>query len=117
MRATEAKFETAKHDVVLAFNIVHGFSDEVNRKLFNAIAATLQRGGIVYVMDQLKETGRSRIDRLLPAMVGLNLLNEIGGDVYSFETIRDWCESTGLTGVMIHRLSIPGLSLVSARKV
>ncbi len=113
---TRTVFEPLRHDVVLAFNIVHGFNEEANRRFFHTIGATLKRGGIVYVMDQVLPETRSGVRTLLPLMVGINLLNEIGGTIYSFEQIRAWCQGAGLTGTAKRSLPLPGLSLVSARR-
>jgi hypothetical protein len=49
-------------------------------------------------------------------MVGLNVLNEIGGSVYTFERISKYCTDAGLQDVRLHRLRLPGVSLVRAEK-
>ena len=43
---TDASFKP--HDVVLAFNILHGFRPEVNRSLLEKIRSTLKPGGRLY---------------------------------------------------------------------
>ncbi|MBI4546484.1 MAG: methyltransferase domain-containing protein [Ignavibacteriae bacterium] len=113
---TKGSFNTGRYDVVLAFNIVHSFSSEMNVQFFEKTAAALKPGGVVYILDQLKKERAAGVDKLLPLMAGLNILNEIGGNVYSFEEIEQWCESSGLRNVKHHKLSIPGVSLVRAEK-
>jgi hypothetical protein len=47
-------------------------------------------------------------------MVGLNLLNEIGGNTYTFEQIKGWC--AGAAAVKRIRLRFPGVTLVEVVK-
>jgi|ERR1041385_6760202 cyclopropane fatty-acyl-phospholipid synthase-like methyltransferase len=113
---TKTTFEPEHFDVVFAFNIIHGFSDDTNRTFLRTIASTLKRGGLLYILDQLKNELSSGVDRLLPLMVGLNLLNEIGGNVYSFDEIKAWCSEAELGHTKAYRLSLPGVTLITASK-
>ncbi|MBI1805288.1 MAG: methyltransferase domain-containing protein [Ignavibacteriae bacterium] len=113
---TRASFNNEQYDAVLAFNIIHGFPVETNRHFIESLAAALRRGGSLYILDQLKDTRSKGVDQLLPLMVGLNLLNEIGGNVYSFSEVKSWCEKAGLNNVQFNRLSVPGVHLVHAEK-
>ena len=112
----ETSFGRETSDVVLAFNIVHGFDEEKNSRLFHVIASALRPGGIVFILDQLEDQGASGAARLLPLMVGLNVFNEIGGSIYSFEKIKTFCRDAGLHAVTLHRLRLPGVTLVRAEK-
>ncbi|HYQ85769.1 MAG TPA: methyltransferase [Bacteroidota bacterium] len=103
------------HDVVLAFNILHGFRREVNRSLFEKIASALNPGGLLLILDQFKDERSRGAARMLPMMVGVNLLNEIGGTVYGSAEVQGWCREAGLLKVRYHRLSLPGVGLISAR--
>ena len=103
-------------DAILAFNIVHGFSPEANDRFLMSLAFALKHGGILYILDQLNDSRSKGVGQLLPLMVGLNLLNEIGGSVYRFEEVKSWCEKAGLKRVKMRRLSVPGVHLVEARK-
>jgi len=49
-------------------------------------------------------------------MVGVNLANEIGGNVYSFEEVASWCRTAGLTEIHRYRLRLPGVHLIRASK-
>ena len=109
---TDASFPP--HDVVLAFNIVHGFRREVNRALLKKIASTLNPGGKLFILDQFKNERLRGAARMIPLMVGVNLLNEIGGNVYHSEEVQSWCIEAGLVRVKYFRLSLPGLGLITA---
>lgn len=112
----ELKLDHDAYDVVLAFNIVHGFRQEANQEIFTAISSTLKRNGHLYILEQLVDDRSSGLNRLLPAVVGLNLMNEIGGSAYSFDDIKRWCDLAGLSNIRLHRVHLPGVSLVSASK-
>jgi SAM-dependent methyltransferase len=97
-------------DVLLMFNIIHGFSPETNRLLIQRAFDALQPGGRIYILDQFQSPSKgSPVSRFIPLMVGLNLLNEIGGNVYSMEEIRAWCGARTL--VRNHRVGLPGVGL------
>lgn len=109
-------FGREQHDVVLLFNILHGFLPEANRSLLAAAGAALRPGGMLFILDQFKRETSRGADRLLPLMVGINLLNEIGGNVYDVGEVRGWCEEAGVNRISSRRLSLPGLGLLTARK-
>jgi len=98
-------------DCVLLFNIIHGFTEEENLKLVGRAFHTLRPGGKLFILDQMKgDPVRSHLARFVPLMVGLNLLNEIGGNTYSYDQVRSWCSES--SSVKRHRLRIPGVTLV-----
>ncbi len=75
----------------------------------------LKPGGKLYILDQMKEKSRrSGIAQFVPLMVGLNILNEIGGNTYSFEQVKRWCVDA--SGVKRFRLRLPGVTLVEVTK-
>ena len=111
---TDASFRP--HDVVLAFNILHGFRREVNRSLLKKIASALNPGGSLLILDFFKNDRSRGVARMLPLMVGVNLLNEIGGTVYGSGEVRTWCLEAGLVRVKRRRLPLPGLGLISASR-
>jgi hypothetical protein len=113
---TSPEFEPGRHDVVLMFNIVHGLTPETNRRLIAKVAAAMSPGGKLFILDQFKREKSRGADRLLPLMVGVNLLNEIGGNVYGVEEVRKWCIEAGLRGVTARRLPLPGVGLLSGIK-
>jgi hypothetical protein len=100
-------------DAVFLFNIVHGFDEEQNRSLIARAAGSLRSGGRLYILDQMTGTGeRSLISAFMPLMVGLNLMNEIGGSAYSLADIRTWCAEAATFRVM--PLRFPGVTLIEA---
>jgi SAM-dependent methyltransferase len=102
-------------DCILMFNIIHGFSEDDNRTLVARAINALKPGGKLYILDQMKETpGRSGLAQFIPLMIGLNLLNEIGGNTYTFEQVKTWC--AGAKSVKRLRLRLPGVTLVEALK-
>lgn len=108
--------ERGQFDVVLAFNIIHGFTAETNRTLFKTIGSALAPGGILYILDQLRTDRGSGVARLLPIMVGLNLVNEIGGTTYTMSDVQSWCDGAGLGTALERRLRLPGVTLVRVPK-
>ena len=98
-------------DAVLMFNIIHGFSREECRLIIGRALESLVPGGKIYVLDQLREEKRARgIAHLMPLLVGLNLLNEIGGSTYSPGDVQEWC--SGARTIRTLRLPLPGISLI-----
>jgi hypothetical protein len=98
-------------DCVLMFNIVHGFSESENRDLLRRVIDATTTGGRIYILDQLRmETRRRGFAAFIPLTVGLNLLNEIGGNAYSFEQIKRWC--SGVASIKRISLRFPGIGLI-----
>jgi hypothetical protein len=102
-------------DCVLLFNVIHGFSPEGNRELINRALAALVPGGKLFILDQIKTgaTG-SHLSRFIPLMVGLNLLNEIGGNTYTLDDVKSWCRPA--SSVKHHKLRFPGVSLIEVTR-
>ncbi|HXX62268.1 MAG TPA: methyltransferase, partial [Bacteroidota bacterium] len=98
-------------DVVFMFNIIHGFDEMTNRELIRRASDSLRPGGKLYILDEMRN-GRSALSEFIPLMVGLNLLNEIGGRVYSPDEVRDWCKDARKFKVM--HLKYPGVSILEA---
>jgi SAM-dependent methyltransferase len=107
-------------DCVFLFNVIHGLSEKENHKLIGRAVDALKKGGRLYILDQLREDEGGNhpafsvrsggISRFIPLMVGLNLLNEIGGTTYHFEQVKEWCRDVSRIRRM--RLTAPGVSLV-----
>lgn len=113
---TKAYFPPEAYDTALLFNILHGFTSDVNRTLLQSVAKTVKRGGMIYILEELIEPGRRGVGGVLPIMVGLNLQNEIGGSAYRFDEIRNWCNAAGVMEVQKFRLPLPGVYLLRAEK-
>ena len=101
----------ASQDCVLMFNIIHGFTESENRTLIGRALASLNSGGKLYILDQLRDKERKRgLSQFMPRMVGLNLLNEIGGSTYSYEQVKNWCSAAKKVEKL--KVRLPGMSLV-----
>lgn len=100
-----------EQDVVLMFNIIHGLSEAENRALVGRALAALRPGGKLFILDQMREENSraSSLARFIPLMVGVNLLNEVGGTTYSVGQVRAWCGSRQIKRV---RLRMPGVVLM-----
>jgi len=105
------------YDVVLAFNIIHGLKPPENVLLMKKVGAALNRGGKIFIMDQLRGGKEdSSLSRLIPAVVGLNLFNEIGGNSYRAGEVREWSHEAGFAECTVKWLRAPGVAMIQARK-
>ena len=101
-------------DCVLLFNVIHGFNEENNRILLQRSLKALRPGGALFILDQFASLKpQSGLGRFIPLMVGLNLVNEIGGRIYSYEEVRSWCSEA--SSVKYRRLRVPGVALIEVR--
>lgn len=83
-------------DVVLLFNVVHGFAaSQARRLVFEAIAA-LRPGGVLLLLEE--PAGQ---DSPFTALFGLNLLHTQGGRLYTVEELGGWMSEAG--GLPYHR--------------
>lgn len=105
------------YDVAFLFNVVHGFTDEANRRLLGNVAAALAPGGRVVVVDQFEDTsGPIATTRALVAFVGLTYRVLLGGRVYPYETVVDWFAEAGFRdGDRVDFRRAPGVSMATAR--
>lgn len=111
---TQMEFPPSQ-DCILMFNIIHGFREDVNRGFIRRALKALKPRGKIYILDQIREERRkAAIAQFMPLMVGLNLLNEIGGSTYSYEHVKEW--TTGAAKVKRMRLLLPGVSLVEVTR-
>lgn len=98
-------------DCVLMFNIVHGFNERENQRLLDRVIEATVPGGRIYILDQLRtERHGQGLSGFIPLTVGLNLLNEIGGNAYSFDQMKGWC--AGVASIKKIPLRLPGIGLV-----
>ncbi len=103
------------NDCILLFNVLHGLTEEQNEALVEKSRHALNAGGRLYILDQMKG-GRSQsaLAGFIPLMVGLNMLNEIGGTAYAVAEVRAWCG--GFSSLKVYRLRMPGITLIEAVK-
>jgi SAM-dependent methyltransferase len=101
-------------DAVLLFNIIHGLREDANRELISRAVDALAPGGKLFILDQMAQgRGSSQLSRFVTVTVGINLLNEIGGTVYTPDQVIGWCGETPARHV---RLGLPGVSMVVATR-
>lgn len=104
-----------ENDCILLFNVIHGLTEQQNLALIRKSYYALRTGGKLFLLDQMKgETAASALGSFIPLMVGLNMLNEIGGTSYATSEVRDWCGE--FSAVKVYRLRIPGITLIEAVK-
>jgi 2-polyprenyl-3-methyl-5-hydroxy-6-metoxy-1,4-benzoquinol methylase len=105
------------YDVVLAFNIIHGLKPPENMLLMKKASAALNQGGKIAIMDQLRDGKKdSSLSRLISAVVGLNLFNEIGGSSYTASEVQEWSREAGFVECTVKWLRAPGVAIIQARK-
>lgn len=100
-------------DVVLLFNLIHGYAPEENRRLLKAIAAETR--GALYILDEFTGVRKRGAGNLLPLLVGINLINEIGGRTHAWEEVAAWCRQAGFANVSYAALPLPGTGLMTCR--
>ncbi|MGA9363528.1 MAG: methyltransferase [Bacteroidota bacterium] len=105
------------YDVALAFNIIHGLKPPENMLLMKKAGAALNQGGVIVIMDQLRDGKKdSSLSRLISAVVGLNLFNEIGGNSYTASEVQEWIHEGGFVECTVKWLRAPGVAIIQARK-
>lgn len=105
----------SQQNCILMFNVIHGLSDEENRALIARCHSALNQEGKLFILDQMqgKKSG-SQLSQFMPLMVGLNLLNEIGGNSYSEEQVSRWCNQ--FSSRRVHKPQLPSITLIEATK-
>lgn len=98
-------------DVVFMFNIIHGLTGEQNRSLVGRALEALIPGGRLFILDQMRTTkeSSSAVSKFLPLMVGINLVNEVGGRTFSVEEVKGWCAGRKVKEL---KLRLPGVTLL-----
>ncbi|CCH30853.1 methyltransferase [Actinosynnema sp. NPDC047251] len=103
------------YDTALLFNVVHGRTAEANRALLERVAAALNPGGAVVLLEPDEHSDDQATD-VFARVFSLNLFHGQGGQVYAAEEIGSWLADTGFHGTTTHPLrSMPGQSLIVAR--
>ncbi|MCC6752509.1 MAG: hypothetical protein IT266_00850 [Saprospiraceae bacterium] len=107
----------SSQDGALLFNIIHGFSEEQNISLFRKIYQSLNAGGKLFMLDQIKGVGgRSQLSMATTAFMAINLFHQANGNTYSFEEVKNWCEAAGFKNAKLQKLKAPGFALIHCTK-
>lgn len=105
------------HDIILAFNVIHGFTFDVNRFLTEKAYKALNSGGIYAIMEQVRGVGiDSQLSKLFTSSMGLMLFNQVGGRTYSLKEISGWLVKAGFRDYTIKKIKIPGYALIIGTK-
>ncbi len=103
-------------DAALAANIVHGLTPDENRLFLANASFSIKRGGLLYILDQFINKAGSNLEQFVPLSVGINLMNEVGGSVYTLDELREWCGEAGFPNLRVYRLRLPGVFLIRLKK-
>lgn len=104
------------YDVLLLFNIVHGFDTEGNCTLFERCLKALKSGGLLVIAEQLVGGGLSKTSNSAVELLGLAYMHLLNGRIYSFEELREMLQGVGYRDVERVNLLQSGSSLVLARR-
>ena len=98
-------------DLVFCGNLFHSMSPEECAAVVAGAAGALSAGGALAIFDFLRGTGLSS------SLFAVNMLVATsGGDVYSEEDYRRWCEDAGLRGFAVHEVEGQSQRLLTATK-
>jgi len=106
------------YDAVLLFNLIHGFTPEVNLQLLTKASAALRPGGRVVILEQLAGGASSGLGHTLSQLLNLSYFQLLGGQIYLYREVHQWLKATGF--IRIHRIKLvraPGNYLIIGTKV
>ncbi len=90
-----AGVDGADHDVVLLFNVVHGFDPVRARALVHAAVAAARPGGTVAVLETAAQPRAGVAEHAFTRGFALNLWHTQGGQVYPSATVATWLVEAG----------------------
>ncbi|MBS1927558.1 MAG: hypothetical protein IT254_07275 [Chitinophagaceae bacterium] len=104
-------------DIVLAFNIIHGFNLSENEFLAKKVFNLLNEGGMYVILDQVQGIGgSSQLSEATTSFMALNLLHQAGGKTYSKAEIDSFTAKAGFRKTELKKLRAPGFGLVICYK-
>lgn len=106
------------YDIALVCNVIHAHDGGEVRRLLERVAAALDPGGRIVIVDQLEGTARMPVGKAALGFVGLTYLTTLGATTHTAESVADWLRVTGFEGVTqtAIRQAGPGNTLVQATK-
>ncbi|MCU0353034.1 MAG: acetylserotonin O-methyltransferase [Cytophagales bacterium] len=105
------------YDAALLFQIIHGNTTEANRNLFRKIAAALNPGGQLIILEQVKGIGGdSQLSKANTSFMALNLFHQSSGNTYTFGEVSDWAKEAGFRRQQLKKLNAPGFGLIICEK-
>lgn len=104
-------------DIILGFNIIHGYDSEENEQLAKKVYRSLNEGGIYVILDQVKGIGgSSQMSKATTSFMALNLLHQARGKTYSKQEIDDFTKKAGFKRTELKKLHAPGFGVVICYK-
>lgn len=105
------------YDVALLGNIIHGQKPPAIQSLLPRVRAALNGDGTLLIVDQVGlRQPFTPFAGYAARLVGLLLLNELGGGLYPYAQVRSWLLEAGFRDVRLRRLlTTPGFVLIHAQ--
>jgi len=105
------------YDTALLMSVVHGHLPDVNITLLRKVAAALNPGGQLLILEQLADPASTEAPNAFNRIFSLNLFHLQGGQTYPYEEIARWLTAAGFTNPQRFDLKeSPGDSVIVARK-
>lgn len=106
------------YDVVLVFNLLHGFESAQNAELLGNVLRSLNSGGMAVVLEQTDGQAVQGASNALARLQALNFFNDLGTRTYTTDEIGAWLASAGFHDSSVRALrTLPGFTLVFASKI
>jgi len=105
------------NDIILAFNIIHGFKPADNEALAQKVYNSLNNGGMYVILDQIKGIGgSSQMSKATTSFMALNLLHQAGGKTYSKNEVEIFTQKAGFKKIEMKKLHAPGFGVIICYK-
>lgn len=104
-------------DVALLINIIHGLSEEENRRLIGRVAQALSPGGMIVIAEQFAGRAPGPAVHAIQRLLDLNYHLAMGGRTYRYSDTSGWLTDAGFARPRrINLRSTPGTSLAVAAR-
>jgi len=104
------------YDLILLFNIVHGFTAEQNMAILHKIKTALNPGGKVVILDQIAERIPLPMLNAVGHLFSLSFFLMVGGQLYTYAEMQRWLTATGFVKIKRPRIVKAGSPLVIAER-
>ena len=105
------------NDVILLFQIIHQNTVEQNINLFKKIFASLNQGGQLVILEQIKDIGsNSQLSKSNTSFIALNLFHQASGNAYTFEEVCACAKEASFSKQTLKKLNGPGFGLIVCQK-
>jgi hypothetical protein len=102
-------------DVALLINIIHGLTEDENRRLIGRVAAALNPGGTIVIVEQFAGRAPGPAVHAIQRLLDLNYHLALGGRTYQFSEASSWLTDSGFNPPRrINLRSVPGTGLAVA---